>query len=269
MTTGDPLETFRPDIPSPARIYDYFLGGKDNYPSDRKAAEKIISVMPPGVVRGAVLANRKFLGRVVRYLVAEAGIRQFLDIGTGLPTMGNVHEVAQGIADETRIVYVDNDPIVIAHARAMLHAIDHTAIVSHDLRDPEGILADEELRAVLDFTEPVAVLLVAVLHFISDSEHPRRIIKTIMDAVPSGSYLAISHVTADTIDEMDDAVKVYDQATSRAFNRTRAEVAAFFDGLDLMEPGICWVTDWRPDPEIGAAVGPGKSLIWCGVGRKP
>src|ERR1700742_3195418 len=159
---------FQPDIPSTARMYDYYLGGKDNYPADRAAAERIIAMMPPGVVRNSAGQNRKFLMRVVRHLVSDLGIRQFLDIGTGLPTMNSVHQVAQAVAPDSRVVYVDHDPVVLAHSRNLLHGNERAAVIGKDLRDPAGILADPELRALLDFGQPVAVLLVAVLHFISD-----------------------------------------------------------------------------------------------------
>src|SRR5215472_5689156 len=169
MTAG---ETFRPSIPSTARMYDYYLGGKDNYPVDREAAERIITMMPDGVVRESAMQNRKFLVRAVRHLAGELGVRQFLDIGTGLPTMNNVHEVAQSIAPDSNVIYVDHDPIVIAHGNALLNGNDRAAIIQHDARDPAGVLADPTLRALLDFSQPIAALLVALLHFISDEDDP-------------------------------------------------------------------------------------------------
>jgi hypothetical protein len=268
MTTGDPLEVFRPDIPSAARMYDYCLGGKDNYPADRAAAEKIISMMPPGTIRTAALENRRFLGRAVRYLVTEAGIRQFLDIGTGLPTMESVHEVAQAVASESRVVYVDHDPVVLAHGRDMLNGISQATIIKHDLRRPEQILADEELGRALDLGQPVAVLLVAVLHFLRDEDDPRGIIRRLMEAMSGGSYLVISHATADSYPEVDEATKVYGGANVSAHSRSRAEVEALFAGLDLVDPGIVWVPQWHPDAATGLQDDPGRSLCWCGVARK-
>jgi S-adenosyl methyltransferase len=268
MTPGDPLETFRPDIPSAARMYDYYLGGKDNYPADRDAAEEVISRMPPGTVRTTALQNRLFLGRAVRYLVAETGIRQFLDIGAGLPTQGNVHDIARSIAPECRVVYVDHDPVVLAHGRNMLNGVGQATIIKHDLRQPEEILADPELRDVLDLGKPVAVMLVAVLHFVPDEENPRGIIGRLMDAVPPGSYLVISHATADFHPEWDEAVKAYSSANSSMRNRTLAEVDALFAGFELIDPGIVLLPQWHPDPATGPLEDVTRSLGWCGVARK-
>jgi hypothetical protein len=267
MTGQDPIARFDPEVPSTARMYDYYLGGKDNYPADRAAAEAVIAMMPPGMVRTGARQNRMFLGRAVRYL-ARQGIRQFLDIGTGLPTMGNVHEVAQEIDPGCSIVYVDHDPVVLAHGRDMLKGTNRTAIISYDLRQPEAILADHELRDHLDLGEPVAVLLIAVLHFIMDSDDPRGIVARFMNALAPGSYLVISHTTADSAREFDEAVRVYDDASSRVRNRTHAEVEALFTGLDLIDPGVVWLPQWHPDPDTGLADDPGRSLIWCGAARK-
>ncbi len=173
---------FRPDIPSTARIYDYLLGGKDNYPADRAAAAEIAQALPN--VRTSFRWNRAFLGRAVRYLVTEQGIRQFIDVGTGLPTVGNVHEVAQEAAPGSNVVYVDNDPVVLAHGRHLLHGVGGTTILEHDLRLPEDILADPDLRALIDFEEPVAVLLVAILHFIPDADDPAGVIGKLMEPSP-------------------------------------------------------------------------------------
>jgi S-adenosyl methyltransferase len=266
-------DEFRPDIPSTARIYDYYLGGKDNYPADRAAAEHIIASMPSGVVRTAAVQNRKFLMRAVRHLTTDLGIRQFLDIGTGLPTMNSVHQVAQSIAPESRVVYVDHDPIVLAHSRNLLHGNERATVIRQDLRDPAGILADPQLRATLDFRQPVAVLLVAVLHFVADAEDPYGVVKALMDPMPAGSYLVISHFTADSFDEQAAAAaQGYQNATSSVHHRTRAEIADFFAGHDLIDPGeLVWAPRWRrdadDDPEVAA--NPGRSLSWCGVARKP
>jgi SAM-dependent methyltransferase len=259
---------FRPDVPSTARMYDYYLGGKDNYPADRAAARKAIAMMPDGVVRVSAIQNRRFLIRAVRRLAADCGIRQFLDIGTGLPAMDNVHQVAQRTAPDTRVVYVDHDPVVIAHARDLLHGSPDTTILEHDLRDPAGILSDPELTALLDLSRPVAVLLVAVLHFVSDAEDPRRIVDTLMAAVPCGSYLVLSHFTADSYAKADEAARVYDTATSALHSRTRQQVAELFRGCDLVEPGVVWTPQWRADAETAHEGAPGRSLFWCGVARK-
>jgi hypothetical protein len=261
-------EAFRPDIASTARMYDYFLGGKDNYPVDREAAEKVIQMMPPGTVRTAAVQNRGFLGRAVRYLAGEVKVRQFLDIGTGLPTMNQVHEVAQSVDRACRIVYVDHDPVVLAHAREMLDGIENTTIVGHDLREPSAIVGDPEVGALLDFGQPVALLLVAILHFISDDENPRELIRTLMEPMAPGSHLVISHITADTLTQTNDVETVYANATSRLFHRSRAEVTALFEGLELVDPGIVWLPEWRPDAETGLAEGIAGSLGWCGVARK-
>jgi len=268
-------DDFRPDIPSTARIYDYYLGGKDNYPADRAAAEHIIASMPSGVVRTAAVQNRKFLMRAVRHLTADLGMRQFLDIGTGLPTMNSVHQVAQSIAPESRVVYVDHDPIVLAHSRNLLHGNDRTTVIRRDLRDPTGILADPQLRAMLDFSQPVVVLLVAVLHFVSDEEDPYGVVRALMDPMPAGSYLVVSHFTADSYDEQADAAaEGYENASSSVHSRTRRKVAEFFSGYDLIDPGeLVWAPRWRrdadePEDDAEVAVNPGRSLAWCGVGRK-
>jgi S-adenosyl methyltransferase len=212
--------------------------------------------------------NRRFLVRAVRHLALEYGIRQFLDIGTGLPTMNNVHQVAQRAAPDSRVVYVDHDPIVIAHARDLLHGSQGTAILQHDLRDPSGILSGPGLASLLDLSRPVAVLLVAILHFVTDAEDPRRIVDTLMAAVPSGSYLVLSHFTADSYAKADEAAHVYDTASSSLRSRTRQQVAELFRGCDLVEPGVVWTPQWRSDEETAHEGAPGRSLFWCGVGRK-
>jgi len=248
-----------------ARIYDYVLGGKDNFAADREAAEAIRKIYPGVAI--ACRANRAFLGRAVRYLTAEAGIRQFLDIGTGIPTANNTHQVAQAIAPESRVVYVDNDPIVLSHARALLvsHEAGATDYIDSDLRDTGTILAGA--RQLLDFSEPVAVTLIAILNAMPDGDDPPGIVATLMDAVPAGSYLALSHPGGDllgrkTQDGLTDASKrtMGNQHTFRTFD----QVARFFAGLDLVQPGVVRAEEWRPDP--GGAEG--KSALWCAVGRK-
>jgi hypothetical protein len=257
---------FNTGVAHQARIYDYLLGGKDNYAADRVAGEKMLKVYPDTAFTAR--ANRAFLGRAVRYLAGEAGIRQFLDIGTGIPTAGNTHEVAQAIAPESCVVYVDYDPVVLAHARALLtsNAEGATEYINSDLRDTGKILAGA--GQVLDFTRPVAVTLLSILHAVVDADHPHAIVATIMDTVPPGSYLAISHAGSDLIDP--EALQgLYDSwrgKLQQGFQwRTRDEVARFFEGMDLAEPGLVRVDDWRPEPGTGDTHRPS---MWAAVGRK-
>ena len=234
-------------VAHPARVYDYWLGGKDNFAADREAAERVLAVTPG--LRFRVRANRAFLGRATRYLAAEAGIRQFLDIGTGIPTAENTHEVAQRAAPDSRVVYVDNDPIVLLHAQALLRssAQGTTDYLQADLRDPGTVL--EHAADVLDFGQPVAVMLLGVLHLIQDSENPWGIAARLMAAVPAGSYLTISHPAIDIHRAQADAQRVYNERVSTPQTlRTRDQVAAFFTGLELVEPGLVQVHQWRPDP---------------------
>ena len=263
---GDWRTTFRPDIPSPARIYDYLLGGKDNYPADRQAGDELAARLPN--IREACGWNREFLRRAVSFLARDAEIRQFIDIGTGLPSPGNVHEVARQADPAIRIVYVDNDPVVLAHGRNMLHGVPNTVILSHDLRAPAEILADPELRRLIDFSEPVAILLVAILPFISDADDPAGIIKELLAPFPSGSYLALSHATADGTPAVIAAAKVYDEATAQVHVRRRDDVLALVDGLDLVPPGLVWTPQWHPEPEAGMPSRPADSLGYALVARK-
>jgi S-adenosyl methyltransferase len=258
---------FDTSVAHQARMYDYVLGGKDNYAADRAAVEAWLKV-DPGVA-ASCRANRAFLGRAVRYLAGEAGIRQFLDIGTGIPTAGNTHEVAQAVAPESRVVYVDYDPVVLAHARALLTSSEagFTEYIDADLRDTGTIL--RQARQLLDLTHPVAVTLLAILHAIPDSDDPHAIVASIMDAVPSGSYLVISHAGSDllereTLDSLQDIVT--QMVHLEPGFRTREQVGRFFDGLDLVEPGLVRAGEWHPGP---AADDAGKSTFWCAVGRKP
>jgi SAM-dependent methyltransferase len=264
-TGGDWRITFRPDIPSPARIYDYLLGGKDNYPADREAAEEIIAAIPDA--RTFAVQNRAFMRRAVRYLATEAGIRQFIDIGAGLPTQGNVHEIAQQAAAGSRVVYVDNDPVVLAHGRVMLHGLPDTAIVGQDLRQPGAILADSELNKLIDFAEPVGLMLVAVLHFLADDEDPGSLVSQLLDGLAPGSYLVLSHASTDSRPESSKALKVYDRATARAYSRTRDQVLAMVAGLELVEPGLVWVPQWRPDADL--VTDPSRSHVYGVVARQP
>jgi hypothetical protein len=260
-------------VANPARIYDYLLGGKDNFPADREVAEQIIAIAP--TAREVTRQNRAFLRRAVRFLAAEAGVRQFLDIGSGLPTQGNVHEIAQAVAPDCRVVYVDNDPVVVMHGSALL-AGDNTAVVRGDLREPEAIVGDPQVRDVLDLDQPIAVLIVSVLHFVTDEQDPFGIVARLRDAVPAGSYLAVSHGTSDppprpdmTPEEMAAmaarAQRLYEQAAVPIVNRTAAEVRRLFGDWDLVDPGLVFIQQWRPDDEDVAWPGG----FYGAIGRKP
>ena len=250
----------------PARVYDYWLGGKDNFAADREAARQALEAYPQ--LAEAVQSNRAFLARAVHYLTREAGIRQFLDIGTGIPAANNTHQVAQHEAPDSRIVYVDNDPIVLLHARALLKSTPQGACdyLQADLRDPDAILA--QAARTLDFGQPVALMLLAILQFIADSEDPYALVSRLVAALPPGSYLVVSHPTDDfNPNRQGESIQRYnervaDQATLRGHDET----ARFFDGLELVEPGVVAVAKWRPGSDLDAAR---PSSMWCGVARKP
>ena len=248
-----------------ARVYDYWLGGKDNFEADREAGEEALAAYPDLV--SSVRANRAFLARGVRFLAAEAGVRQFLDIGTGIPSANNTHEVAQSVAPASRVVYVDNDPIVLAHARALLVGGPEgvTDYLDADLRETETIL--DYARGLLDFSQPVAVMLVAVLHLIGPEDHPYSIVSRLMDAVPPGSYLLLSHVASDIEPEkMAEMGKRLNRLLAqKGTYRSQSEVADFFAGLELVEPGVVPVQRWRQDSEIEGAR---RAAMWGGVARK-
>ncbi len=251
-----------------ARVYDYWLGGKDHFAADREAGDEAIRAYPD--MHSSVRANRAFLRRAVEYLTAEAGIRQFLDIGTGLPSANNTHEVAQGIAPESRIVYVDNDPIVLAHARALLTSSPEgaTGYLDADARDTDKILT--EAAQLLDFREPVGVMLVAILQLIGDDDDPYQLVATLLDAVPPGSHLVITHVPSDMQRQArgvaEAASRLSQLMTQRVTPRSQAQVAKFFDGLELIEPGVVPIQQWRPASEAEATA---RAGMWGGVGRKP
>jgi hypothetical protein len=252
-------------VAHPARVYDYWLGGSSNFPADREAAERVLAATPG--LRSRVRANRAFLVRAVRYLAAEAGIRQFLDIGTGIPAANNTHEVAQAVAPDARIVYADNDPIVLAHATSLLAGSPEgaTQYIDGDLRDASVIL--RAAAGTLDFTRPAALMLVGILHLIQDSEDPYRIVASLMDALPPGSYLVISHPASDINASQAEAQRRYNERVSTPQTlRTRDEVARFFEGLDLVPPGIVYVHAWRPDP--GDVPPEGGVSAYGGVARK-
>jgi S-adenosyl methyltransferase len=264
---GDWRETFRPDIPSAARIYDYLLGGKDNYPADRVVAESMIALLPN--VRLAVQWNRAFLRRVVRYLVGEAGIRQIIDIGAGLPTAGNTHEIALDACPQAKVVYVDHDPVVLAHARNMLHGVPNAVIIEQDLLAPDEILADPALRNLIDFSLPVAVLLLSILHFVPDEADPAGLIARLLDPFPAGSHVAISHATPDTVPEVNDVERAFDEATEQAHVRSRAGVGKLVGGMDIVEPGLAWPPEWRPAPGDQVPANAAESYYCVVVARKP
>jgi hypothetical protein len=257
--------------PHPARVYDYFLGGKDNFAADREVARKALEVAPS--MRIAVRENRAFLGRAVRYLVAEAGITQFLDMGSGLPGVGNVHEVAQAIEPGARVVYVDNDPIVLAHGQALLASTPEgkCAYLQADIHDPQYVLRHPLTRATLDFSQPVALILNAVLHFFADEEEPGKIAETVLEALPSGSYVAASHGTPEYSPprRVDGGVGAYQQGGMPVHLREGSDFARLaFNGLTLVPPGVVVVSEWRREP--GTIPPPPEEVgINGAVARKP
>jgi hypothetical protein len=256
---------FNPGVAHIARVQDYWLGGKDHFKADREAGDEAIAALPDMVA--SVRNTRAFLARAVRYLAQTEGIRQFLDIGTGIPTANNTHEVAQSVAPDSRVVYVDNDAMVLAHARALLtsHPAGKTAYLDADIRDPEAILA--EAARTLDFEQPVALVLCAVLQFIPDEDNPGEIVRRLVDALPVGSYLMVSHPASDlqaaAMASM--ATRLSSLMTQRVTPRSREQVTGFFAGLDLVEPGVIRLPEWHPDTPADAA---GKSTMWGGVARK-
>ena len=258
--------TFRPDIPSSARIYDYFLGGKNNYAQDRDAGDQITTRLPN--IREAAQINRAFVRRVVRYLVNEGGVRQLIDIGTGMPTTENVHEVAMAANPATRVVYVDHDPVVLAHARNMLQGTPNAVIIGHDMRAPGDILADPELRRLVDFAEPVGLLFVCMLHFLSDADDPAGLIGELLAPFPPGSHVALTHATADAVPQVRAAARVFDAATTRMFVRSRAEVLALVRGLDVVKPGLVWTPEWHPEPGEQIPGRPSDRYDYALVARK-
>jgi hypothetical protein len=259
------VDTRRANI---ARVYDYWLGGSHNFLADQDLARQITAVEP--MSWEFARANRAFLGRAVRFL-ADAGIRQYLDIGSGIPTQGNVHEVAHQAAPASRVMYADMDPVVVAHSKAILGGSTTAAIIEADLRDPAAILESPTVRDLIDFSQPVGLLLVAVLHFIADAEDPWAIVATLRDALAPGSYLVISHSAFEDRPAMAKAVTtVYNRSVAGSWNfRSREEIARFFDGWELVEPGLVLGPQWHPDP---ATDPPGGDKLWGligGVGRKP
>jgi SAM-dependent methyltransferase len=249
-----------------ARVYDWWLGGEHNFRADQDAARAMIAIEPNA--RAIARANRAFLGRAVRFLAAEAGIRQFLDIGSGIPTENNVHQVAQATAAGSRVVYADIDDIAVAHSRLILEDNPDATVLQADLREPERILSDPETQLLLDFTKPVAVLLVAVLHFLPDSDKPERIVATLRDALAPGSFLVISHACRDAMPAAVAVETVYQsRVAARGRARTREEIARFFDGFTLVDPGLTWTTQWRPDRQEDVPDHPESLWFLSGVGE--
>jgi hypothetical protein len=252
-------------VAHPARRYDYWLGGKDNFAADRESGDAIAAKFP--AIRTAVVENRRFLRRAVTHL-AGLGVRQFLDIGTGLPTADNTHEVAQRIDPSARVVYVDNDPLVLVHARALLTGSDEgvTAYVDADLRTPERILADPDLRQTLDLAEPVALLLFAVLHFLPEEDDPYAIVRRVAAGLPPGSYLAASHATSDYLPP-DVVADLNSGKHGQGRLRTRAEFTRFFDGFDLVDPGVVPLSEWRDDTETRPRPTASETAMYAGLAR--
>jgi hypothetical protein len=268
MTSKTPLPGVDTTVPTSARVYDYLLGGKDNYAVDRAAAEAIIAQLPDLPIMAR--AGRAFLGRAVRFLAAEAGIRQFLDIGTGIPTAKNVHEVAQEVAPECRVLYVDNDPVVLAHARALMvsHPAGKTEFILADLREPKAILSHPAFAETLDLSQPVGLILSGILMHIFDSDDPYGIVATLLEPLPSGSYMAIGHPTADFDRKAMIAMAAAAQQAGIPYvPRSRDEIAKFFTGLELVEPGIVPIVAWRPDDDTPDDIY--SAYAWAAVGRKP
>lgn len=265
QTSSSPIDN---GMPHSARIYDYWLGGKDNFAADRAVAEALMTAIP--TVRSMAAENRHFVHRAARYLAGKAGVRQFLDIGTGIPTRPNLHEVAQQVTPETRVVYVDNDPIVLAHARALMISSEQgrSEYIHADMRQPEMILNHRTLREVLDLDQPVALTMIAILMLLQDADDPWRKVRVLMDALPSGSYVAITHPTGDFNPEaVKTAVASAVDSGMTLVPRSRDEVARFFEGWELVEPGIVPVMAWQPDD--GEPADPHAAYYWAGVARKP
>ncbi|MGP3957842.1 SAM-dependent methyltransferase [Nonomuraea sp. 3N208] len=270
-------ETAPPGIdttkPSVSRVYDYMLGGKDNYAIDRRVAEMALKIAPDAPE--AAKANREFLRRTVRHLAGEAGIQQFLDIGSGLPTQGNVHEIAQSVAPGTRVVYVDHDPIVLVHGQALLAADATTTVIEADAREPEKILGDPQARALIDFSRPVGLLLFALLHHLSDDEDPGGILRRLMAPLAPGSHLVISHfhnpgeAHPEVSKQAYAAEKVFNENLGTGRWRTRDELLAYFDGLELVDPGLVPLPEWRPDDGDTATPGITYHTFVGAVARKP
>jgi S-adenosyl methyltransferase len=258
------------DVAHPARVYDYWLGGKDNFPADRALAEMMIQAIPN--MRGLAAANRAFLRRAVRHLAGEAGIRQFLDIGTGIPTSPNLHEVVQEVKPDARIVYTDNDPIVLAHARALMSRTGQgkTTYVDADLRDPDTILGSREFRETLDPDRPIGLMLIAVVHFIEDDDEALDVVRRIVDVLPSGSYVAATIATDEYAPELLAEVRrAYREHGETLKFRDHGTALRFFDGLEIVEPGLVQMHKWRPDDLASLQVPEADIAMYAAIARKP
>ena len=254
------------EVPSSARIYDYVLGGVHNFERDRMIGDQLAQVVP---VREMARLNRSFLRRAVLHLV-DSGVRQFLDIGSGIPTVGNVHEIAEEADPACRVVYVDYEPVAVAHSQMLLQDNDNAIMVQSDLRDPERILADPQTQRMLDFDQPIGLLMVGVFQFIPDGDDPAGVIARYRDALPAGSYLALSHFTPDNMEQgMAKAVEVFKNSAEPIHPRTHAQVSALFDGFDLVDPGVVFTARWRPESPEDIGDDPDHSGIYAGVAQKP
>jgi SAM-dependent methyltransferase len=243
----DALQPVDPSVPNAARMYEWYLGGDNNFPADREAAEHVLRVAPQ--VRATALENRAFLSRAVAFLAGEAGIRQFIDIGAGLPTRGSVHEIAHDIAPDARVAYVDNDRIVLGQTRALLARVENAATIRADLRNPAGIINHPDLTGFIDWDRPVALLLVAVLHFLTDDDHPAAILRLFREVLAPGSHLVITHAHHEgDEDVVREVIRIYRSANVPLVLRTREQIAGLFDGFGLLEPGLVALPDWRPEP---------------------
>jgi S-adenosyl methyltransferase len=253
--------------PNVARMYDFYLGGKDNYAADREAARRVLGAAPE--VPLAALENREFVKRALQFLVREARIAQFIDVGPGLPTRSNVHEVVRQHNPEAHVVYMDNDPVVINHGQALLEKAPGVAIIDEDLREPEHILSNPALRKLIDFGQPVALCMTLVLHFIPESGNPYGIVACLREALCPGSYLVISHVTGDGRDSatLAEITSIYDRATAPLVMRSHDEITEFFAGFELVEPGVVFLSQWRSTGEFYSEGG--TRWAYAGVGRKP
>jgi hypothetical protein len=253
--------------PNAARIYDYLLGGAANFAADREFGEQLLTVLPEA--RGAARMNRAFLHRAVRFCV-DAGIRQFLDVGSGIPTAGNVHEIAQRMDPSCRVVYVDIEPVAVTHSELMLRGNDKAGVIRADFTDPDSILGSETAQRLLDFDEPMGLLLVALLHFVPDDANPHDAVARFVSTLASGSYLVLSHsVERPSAEQAEGIDRLYDRADAPGVRRTQPEIARFFEGLELVEPGLVNTPEWRPEPNDTSASQPGADVAIAGVARKP
>ncbi len=252
------------ETPNAARIYDYSLGGTHNFPADRAAAEELFRIYPDARLVGR--SNRAFLRRAVRYCI-DQGIRQFLDLGSGIPTVGNVHEIAHQVDPEIRVVYVDNEPVAVALTQHLLKEVPNATVVQADIRDVDAVLGAPQTQ-LLDFTQPIALMMVAVLHYVSYEEDAPGLVARYTSKLAPGSFLVISHTTGDDQPEAEEIRQLFAKTSTPVTHRTRAEVTALFDGLELVEPGVVWTPEWHPDDSDPLREDPKRSATYAGVARK-